>query len=85
VAQVYKKDLVDRVAMFRDAVPRDVVRLAVDLTLEAMADGLAEGREVCLRGFGRFIPRRYEKAKNKKIGLLFHASPRLKSKIPDEN
>jgi nucleoid DNA-binding protein len=57
--------------------PREVAELAVELFLEAMVDGLAEGREICLRGFGRFIPRFYAKAKTKRLGILFHPSPHL--------
>jgi hypothetical protein len=58
-----------------------IVEAAVDVILETIADALAHGRGVCLRGFGRFIPRHYVDSSTKKIGLLFHPSPRLKKTL----
>jgi hypothetical protein len=80
VALVKNKDLLDRVVELGSDLPPQVTRMAASLMLEAMAEGLSEGREVCLRGFGRFIPRFYAKSNNKKLGILFHPSPRLLGK-----
>ncbi|MDR0550258.1 MAG: HU family DNA-binding protein [Deltaproteobacteria bacterium] len=79
-----KKELLERVIELNRELPNELLRQAVDLLLGAIGDGLAEGREVCLRGFGRFIPRYYPRAKTKKLGLLFHPSPRLRFKVSEE-
>ncbi|MDR1871329.1 MAG: HU family DNA-binding protein [Deltaproteobacteria bacterium] len=76
-----QKELEDKVAERLNELTPEIVHLAVEIILDSIADTLAAGQEVCLRGFGRFIPRHYPKAKRKKIGLLFHPSPRLKEMV----
>ncbi|MDR1313640.1 MAG: hypothetical protein LBQ12_08070 [Deltaproteobacteria bacterium] len=82
--EVYTKNaLLSEVVRRLPDIPPQVTRLAVEIVIQALPDGLAEGRPVSLRGFGRLIPRRYSGSSSKKIGLLFHASPRL-AKIVEE-
>ncbi|MDR1084194.1 MAG: HU family DNA-binding protein [Deltaproteobacteria bacterium] len=77
MAFLKKKDLIIRVTDLNRELPAEITQAAAELIIKSMADSLAEGREVCLRGFGRFIPRFYTETRNKKTGLLFHPSPRL--------
>jgi DNA-binding protein HU-beta len=51
-----KSDLVDLVAQ-RQNLPRPQVEATVDAFLEALADGLAKGERIELRGFGAFLVR----------------------------
>jgi nucleoid DNA-binding protein len=85
-----KKDLLQRVVDLNRKLPQEITVGAAELILTTIADSLADGQEVCLRSFGRFIPRFYSKSKNKRIGLLFHPSPRLLGRTktdpdPEEN
>jgi nucleoid DNA-binding protein len=77
MAFLKKKDLITRVMDLNRELPTEITQAAAELIVKSIADSLAEGREVCLRGFGRFIPRFYPETRKKKIGLLFHPSPRL--------
>ncbi|MDR1041381.1 MAG: hypothetical protein LBR80_14725 [Deltaproteobacteria bacterium] len=72
-----KNGLMTMVALRLPDIPPQVTRMAGDLIFQAIHDGLAEGRPVSLRGFGRLIPRLYADGSPKKLGLLFHPSPRL--------
>ncbi|MDR3153706.1 MAG: hypothetical protein LBW85_05395 [Deltaproteobacteria bacterium] len=72
-----KNGLLGLVAARLPDIPPQVTRLAGELILKAIPEGLAAGRPVTLRGFGRLIPRRYGGGSNKKLGLLFRPSPRL--------
>lgn len=51
---------------------------AVDITLETMADALAEGRRVEIRGFGSFSvrQRKARETKNPKTGKIMSIPPR---------
>ncbi len=51
-----KSDLVDLVAQQKN-LPRPQVEATVDALLEAVADGLARGERIDLRGFGAFTVR----------------------------
>ncbi len=47
-----KKELIDSLASIHNDLHRDDVRRAVDLILECISDGLAEGKRAEFRGFG---------------------------------
>jgi hypothetical protein len=64
-----------------DEFPPSVVKEALDLILQSVREALTNGRPVTLRSFGRLIPRRYQPSCFKKIGLVFHTSPKLKSRL----
>ena len=51
-----KADLVDVVAQ-RKNLPRQQVEITVDALIEAVAEGLAKGERIDLRGFGAFAVR----------------------------
>jgi integration host factor beta subunit len=51
-----KADLVDVVAQQKN-LPRQQVEITVDALIEAVADGLAKGERIDLRGFGAFAVR----------------------------
>ncbi|MDR3135408.1 MAG: hypothetical protein LBU69_04855 [Deltaproteobacteria bacterium] len=57
-----------------------VVESALDMILRRISVGLTMGQSVTLRGFGRFIPRFYPLGL-KKVGLLFHPSEKLASRV----
>ncbi|MDR1546015.1 MAG: hypothetical protein LBU12_04755 [Deltaproteobacteria bacterium] len=76
-----QKKLLFKLVERNPQLPPDVVRLAGELVLELLHQSLSVGRPVALRGFGRFIPRRYDTPFAKKFGLLFHPSPRLTERI----
>jgi hypothetical protein len=69
------------VAVRHEDIPREVSRTAVEIVIETLSQSLASGRPVALRGFGRLIPRRYERSASKRFGLLFHPSPRLIERV----
>ena len=69
------------VAARHEDIHRDISKAAVEIIIEALSGTLASGRPVSLRGFGRLIPRRYERSANKRFGLLFHPSPRLVERV----
>ncbi|MDR1608046.1 MAG: HU family DNA-binding protein [Deltaproteobacteria bacterium] len=72
-----QKELLERVARLSSELSPILAMTAAENILLTVAEGLGQGREVCIRGFGRFMPRHYAQAKNKKLGVVFHASPRL--------
>jgi hypothetical protein len=80
-----KNGLMALVALRLPDIPPQVTRMAADLIFQAIPEGLAEGRPVSLRGFGRLIPRLYADGSPKKLGLLFHPSPRLCGPVPPES
>jgi integration host factor beta subunit len=51
-----KADLVDVVAQQKN-LPRQQVEITVDALIEAVAEGLAKGERIDLRGFGAFAVR----------------------------
>ena len=51
-----KADLVDVVAQQKN-LPRQQVEITVDALIDAIADGLAKGERIDLRGFGAFAVR----------------------------
>ncbi|MDR2350804.1 MAG: hypothetical protein LBF41_09330 [Deltaproteobacteria bacterium] len=68
------KDLVDR----NKAIPPKVTRLAGEMIIDTILENIVLGRPVVIRGFGSLIPRRYTgETSKKRVGLLFHPSPRL--------
>jgi nucleoid DNA-binding protein len=76
-----KKALIARVAETRaDDIPPHLTATVMELIIGDVAGALSEGREVVLRGFGRIIPRFYHNSPAKRVGLLFHPSPRLTAK-----
>ena len=80
-----KRGLLALVASRHEDVHRDISKTSVEIIIETIADALAQGRPVALRGFGRLIPRRYDRSSNKRFGLLFHPSPRLVDLVNDAN
>jgi nucleoid DNA-binding protein len=76
-----KKTLLKLLEKRMDKLPGKLTNQAGSLIIDCLVDSLCLGRQVSLRGFGRFIPRYYSEQSNKKIGLLFHPSPKLASRI----
>lgn len=67
-----KGELIEQIwAEMHGLLKKDVAQ-AVDIILDAMSAGLAEGRRVEIRGFGSFAARRRQPkvTKNPKTGLL---------------
>ena len=67
-----KGELIERICGDIDGLGRKDAAQAVDLLLSAMADGLASGRRIEIRGFGSLgVRRRRPKtAKNPKTGAM---------------
>ena len=80
MAFLKKQDLLSKVAEEHPDIPRQIVETVGDLIIRKISDALAGGQEVSLRGFGRIIPRYYQNTPNKRLGLLFHPSPKLTAK-----
>ncbi|MDR2199386.1 MAG: hypothetical protein LBR53_08045 [Deltaproteobacteria bacterium] len=80
-----KSGLLNLLAQRNPQLPPQVSRLAGELVIDKISESLAEGRSVSLRGFGRLIPRFYFKSASKKLGLLFHPSPRLVSRVNERD
>jgi nucleoid DNA-binding protein len=76
-----KSGLLKRLVRHNPDLPQQVCRLGGELILDKLSDSLAEGRSVSIRGFGRIIPRIYKNSTNKKLGMLFHASPQLLERL----
>ncbi|MDR2404928.1 MAG: HU family DNA-binding protein [Deltaproteobacteria bacterium] len=76
-----KSALLNLLVARNDKLPQQVSRLAGELLLDKITESLCHGRAVSLRGFGRFIPRFYKSTPSKKLGLLFHPSPRLVDRV----
>jgi hypothetical protein len=72
-----KKGLVESVAASQADIPPEVTKAVVETVVARLSETLASGREISLRGFGRLIPRYYDKSPSKRLGLLFHPSPQL--------
>ena len=60
-----KADLVDVVAQQKN-LPRQQVEITVDALIEAVAEGLAKGERIDLRGFGAFAVRESAARKGRK-------------------
>lgn len=73
-----KRDLIDAVAENLDGYLKKDVSQAVDLILETIADALATGNRVEIRGFGSFSvrQRKARKTKNPRTGKLMEIPPR---------
>lgn len=72
-----KRELLELVAGTQADIPPHLTKTVVELFLQSLTEALSYGREVSLRGFGRLIPRHYVNSPGKRLGLLFHPSPRL--------
>jgi hypothetical protein len=71
-----QKAILERLIKETPDIPPAVLKTAVGTIFQSVHHALGQGQTVTLRGFGRFIPRCYP-AGPKKVGLLFHPSPRL--------
>jgi nucleoid DNA-binding protein len=73
-----KGHLADRVAEKMDGFLKKDVAQAVDLIIETIADALADGRRVEIRGFGSFSSRQRKpkETKNPKTGLTMRIPAR---------
>jgi hypothetical protein len=76
-AKLKKKGLTSMVAESLQDIPPEITETVMDIIIDRIAQSLADGQEVTLRGFGRIIPRHYQNTPSKKLGLLFHPSPTL--------
>jgi hypothetical protein len=72
-----KRTLAGIVAAALADIPKEISSTVVDLIFARIAQALVEGQEVSLRGFGRIIPRYYKNTPSKRLGVLFHPSPKL--------
>ncbi len=72
-----KKELVDKISDNLDLQKQDV-SVAVDIILESMAEALAEGRRVEIRGFGSFSTRsrKARQTKNPRTGVMMDIGER---------
>jgi hypothetical protein len=64
--------------------PAEMIGLVTREIIETLAGALSTGRQVALRGFGRFQPRRYQKS-TKRLGLIFRPSPELLARLNPRN
>ncbi len=73
-----KGDLVNTVAEQTDGYLKKDVALAVDIILDTIADALAEGRRVEIRGFGSFSVRKRKarSTKNPRTSKMMHIPAR---------
>lgn len=72
-----KKELVDKISDNLTLHKQDV-NVAVDIILDSMAEALAEGRRVELRGFGSFSTRsrKARQTKNPRTGVMMDIGER---------
>ncbi len=72
-----KKELVDKISD-NLALHKQDVNVAVDIILDSMAEALAEGRRVELRGFGSFSTRsrKARQTKNPRTGVMMDIGER---------
>ena len=72
-----KKELVDKISDSL-ALHKQDVNVAVDIILDSMAEALAEGRRVELRGFGSFSTRsrKARQTKNPRTGVMMDIGER---------
>ena len=87
-----KADLVDVVAQQKN-LPRQQVEITIDALIEAVAEGLAKGERIDLRGFGAFAIRESaaRKGRNPQTGAeiqiearrvpIFKAGKELKDRV----
>lgn len=52
-----KPELIDKITLRKGDLPRKVIEISTDLILELMADTLAKGERIEVRGFGSFTVR----------------------------
>lgn len=73
-----KRDIVDAMTENLPGFLKKDIMQAVDITMETMADALAEGRRVEIRGFGSFSvrQRKARQTKNPKTGKIMDIPPR---------
>jgi len=74
---ILKKELVDQISNDLEIHKQDV-NVAVDIILDSMAEALAEGRRVELRGFGSFSTRsrKARQTKNPRTGVMMDIGER---------
>lgn len=72
-----KQQLIDRLAE-RQGIPKQIAKRAVDLIFDGMAEELAGGGRVEIRGFGSFQVRRYDsyRSRNPKTGEHIEVKPK---------
>jgi len=72
-----KQQLVDRVAEQQE-IPKQIAKRAVDLFFDGMAEELARGGRVEIRGFGSFQVKTYDsyKSRNPRTGEHIEVKPK---------
>ena len=75
-----RAELIARLAQARPAVPAGQVEAAVKTLLDALAESLASGQQIEIRGFGSFSPHRLppRPARNPKTGAAVFIGHRCK-------